>query len=138
MSHVEEKVWGTVQHIFDGPVATSLLRVSNYGTCCSVHEHKRRDNLFHVVSGSLLIHIFEWTDAQTIRYAYSRRLLQDQNWTAQPGLLHCFEVVQEAQVVEIYKTFDGSPAKESDIIRYQEGGRADEILLGFGYRCPHL
>ena len=56
----EEKVWGSVLHLFASPhAAVSLLNV-NAGTQCSRHKHKDRANQFAVQTGCLVIE--EWPE----------------------------------------------------------------------------
>lgn len=119
VSCVEEKCWGSVQHIFDGPVSVSLLRV-NAGTFCSTHKHVQRYNQFHVVSGKLLI--VTYSDAgDTLHEKFI--LTRGMRLTIPPDMYHRFEVLMDGRVVEIYWTKDSSEARLDDIVRVREGGQ---------------
>lgn len=113
----ETKVWGSVQHVFDGPVQVSLLRVSA-GTFCSLHRHKTRWNQFQVVRGK--IYVVLYFDDLSVKEKITLRT--GERATVPPGVLHRFEVLADGQVVEIYWTADGSAASLDDIERVREGG----------------
>lgn len=114
---IENKVWGVVQHVFDGPVSVSLLRV-NAGTYCSTHRHEKRYNHFHVISGKLLIRLYD----ERLQSVDKIILKRHERISIPPGTYHRFEVLGDGQIVETYWTKDGSPATLDDIERVHEGG----------------
>lgn len=115
----ETKIWGSVRHIFDGPVSVSLLRV-NAGGYSSIHRHAKRFNHFFVVSGCLKIRLY--SDNGPDRVGATKILRAGESCTVRPGTLHKFETVESGQIVETYWTRDGTPAEHEDIERVSEGG----------------
>ena len=120
MVDFETKCWGSVAHIFDGQVATSLLRVKA-GTCCSIHFHSHRWNSFRVIRGKIVVvqyrHVVPCVE-------HCRHVLSTgQSIDIPPGVIHRFEVLEDGHVVEVYWTDDGSPVDIKDIQRFNEGGR---------------
>lgn len=114
----ETKIWGSVKHLFDGPVAMSSLQVEA-GSFCSLHRHLHRWNHFFVISGEITIVLYNGD------MTVSRRVVlkAHQSYTVKPGMLHKFEVGESGRVVEVYWTEDGHSASIDDIERIKEGGR---------------
>lgn len=115
----ETKVWGSVRHLFDGPVSVSILQV-DAGTYCSLHRHASRWNMFFVVCGSINVVVY---DSEAKNVSFKMRLRKGQTFKVNPGVWHRFEVIEDGRVVETYWTDDGSPATPGDIERLKEGGR---------------
>ena len=55
MSDCWPKIWGTNIEVYSDDLScTNVLRVKKGGTC-SLHTHKTKHNVFHVISGKLKI-----------------------------------------------------------------------------------
>lgn len=120
----EQKVWGSVKHLFDGPVSVSVLRVGA-GAYCSIHKHNRRWNHFLVVSGEIDV-ITYGVAGEYLKPITKCTLSHLSAYVIPPGILHRFEVKKSGQVVETYWTSDGLNAEVDDIHRIEMGGRFDE------------
>ena len=125
----EEKVWGRVRHIFEGPVQVSLLSV-NAGGYSSIHRHACRFNHFFVVSGMIRVRLYSGGNHDHVTQTW--KLYAGDSCTVRPGVLHKFECVESGQVVESYWTDDGSPAEIADIERLTEGGMMELSLHQIG------
>lgn len=125
----EEKVWGRVRHIFDGPIQVSILSV-NAGGFSSVHRHVRRFNHFLVVSGMIRVRLYSGSNHDHVTMTH--KLYSGDSYTVRPGVLHKFECVKSGQVVETYWTEDGSPAEQEDIERLTVSGMTEPVLHSTG------
>jgi mannose-6-phosphate isomerase-like protein (cupin superfamily) len=114
----ETKVWGSVRHLFDGPVSVSVLRVEA-GAYCSTHYHRHRFNHFLVVSGALDVVIFN----EKLEEIKRVRVPAKSSFAVSTEVIHRFEVIESGHVVETYWTKDGQDTRLDDIARLAEGGK---------------
>jgi len=117
----EEKVWGSVWHVFSSPYASfSYLEVQAHRRC-SVHKHRERANQFFVLEGSLMIETFDFTDLDSP--ANQHVLTAGQVYTVGSEVWHRFKVLQAGRVVEVYfPDRENAICRLDDIQRYDEGG----------------
>lgn len=116
----EQKIWGTVSHVFLSPASAVSLLKTVAGYRCSWHHHERRYNQFVVVSGALMIE-------EDVDGSVRRTVLRGwQALTVPPGIVHRFRVLQGGEVIEVYWT-DSGTVDISDIVRKDEGGVDEEI-----------
>jgi len=112
----EEKVWGRVWHLFANDQASVSFLELKKGYQCSRHYHERRVNFFAVISGIIMVQLFDGDG----------RLLTEQELgpgetTAVPSRhLHRFKVLESGQVVEVY--WPDAKVEQTDIVRLDEGG----------------
>ena len=116
----EQKVWGTVQHIFGNEHAGVSCLVVKLGYRCSIHYHEHRGNLFTVLEGRIVVELFD-SGGMIVDSA----VLGPGNTLAVPALVtHRFRVLQSGRVVEVYWA-DRGPVRQDDIVRQDEGGEDD-------------
>lgn len=123
MSKWETKCWGRVQHVEHPYTIVSILEVEK-GFRCSRHCHEHRFNSFRVVTGSLLIEIFndDGTPSHQVRPILIRT---GEEVTIEPTIYHRFEVREPGIIVETYWTVDGTIPSIDDIVRLDEGGKVE-------------
>ena len=114
----EEKVWGSVAHLFlNDRVAISHLRV-NAGFRCSRHYHRQRANQFSVLSGRIAVDEFDCFGVD-----HSTVLGPGESFTVPSGIVHQFRVLEVGEVVEVYWADRvGGSVDQYDIVRLDEGG----------------
>lgn len=118
----ENKIWGTVTHVFQKDnVSVSHLEVQA-GTHCSIHKHTDRVNQFTVISGEIEVHHFGWGKEPAARPRKIVALTPGMNHVVATDEWHTFIVIKTGIVVEVYWTQDGSPVRQDDIIRHTLGG----------------
>ncbi len=124
--YVEDKVWGSVQHIFsDVHAAVSCLTVVR-GTCCSIHYHEDRVNMFNVLSGVIAVEDWGPKDRDpekrhelTILHPGEVCLVDVNRW-------HRFRVILSGRIVEVYyPTDEGRTVRIDDIVRWNVGSKDD-------------
>lgn len=120
MNKWEKKCWGRVKHIEHPYTLISILEVEK-GFRCSRHLHVHRFNSFRVISGSLLIEIFD-NDGNPTLDIHPILIKTGEDVTIEPGINHRFEVRESGVVVETYWTTDGTIPSIDDIVRLDEGG----------------
>lgn len=115
----QEKIWGSVSHIFNDKVAVSILHVKK-GFRCSTHYHAHRWNKFHSIDAILSIMLKKSNEKGALERKFV--LSPGESCSIPPGTIHSFEVIGSGCVVETYWTMDGTPVDLDDIHRYDEGG----------------
>lgn len=122
----EEKIWGSVSHVFNSPhAATSILTVEA-GFRCSCHYHEERANQFCVLSGKLVVE--DWEDRRF--HSSKLYLLEPGNIYNVPSTFwHRFRVLESGFVVEVYWPDRGGVCRADDIIRDDMGGPDDLVAL---------
>lgn len=118
----EKKCWGRVRHIEHQNALISILEVEK-GWRCSKHYHTHRFNSFRVITGSLLIELFNSQDLSS--NVHQLVVDKGKEVTVCPGILHRFQVLESGIVVETYWTTDGTVPSIFDIFRFDEGGKAE-------------
>ncbi len=120
-SQWEEKVWGSVCHIFQsGQAAVSYLKV-NAGFQCSKHKHEQRANQFTVISGKIVVEIWAKRDGTGMLLS-SESLQTGESIMVPSTYYHRFRVIESGEVVEIYWGDRGGAVHIDDIVRLDEGG----------------
>lgn len=117
----EQKVWGSVLHLFHSPhVAVSWLKL-NEGFRCSKHLHRDRINMFLVLSGELIVQ--SWMEDGGVANSLLKR---GDTLTVPAGRKHRFVVVESGEAIEIYTPIEGRTVQMDDIVRDDEGGPSKE------------
>jgi len=113
---VKDKVWGRTTLIFrTANVEVHYLEIKA-GGYCSKHRHvKGKSNLFHIISGRLVVRVWDATGEKLID---STVLDPGQITVVAPLLWHQFEAVKPTRCYEIYET----RVDPGDIERVSEGG----------------
>jgi len=107
------KVWGETEEIFNnGIVSINHLKIKK-GGFCSEHYHKRKANMFFVVSGNLLIRI--WKTNEIIDETV---IWPGESTTVGPGVMHQFRAQTDVECLEIYYF----TRIDEDIFRRTTGG----------------
>jgi len=91
MSDCWPKIWGTNTEIYHNDLSSiNVLHVLKGGTC-SLHTHKAKHNIFHVISGKLNIH----TDMG------DSTILPGQSFMVLAGTKHQFQAIEETVAIEV-------------------------------------
>lgn len=87
------------------------------GGYSSRHYHARKPNLFYLLSGHLLVRVFDRPPDTTpaIKFYF---LLPGDQVTVEDGVWHQFEAMAPSELIEVYWT----GLKGEDIVRADEGG----------------
>ena len=121
----EEKIWGSVRHIFvDEVVAVSHLLITAH-RFCSLHRHVDRVNQFTVIAGHLDILHFANANHQgdpSLMPYMVKQLFKGDTYIVKNGLWHQFVSRTDCLVIETYWTENGAPVSIDDIDRRTEGG----------------
>lgn len=107
------KVWGETEEIFNnGVVSINHLKIKK-GGYCSEHCHRRKSNIFFVISGNLIIKIWRdgGTDETVVYLGESSKI--------EPGVYHQFKAFTDVECLEIYET----ELQSEDIERRTVGGK---------------
>ena len=95
---IQGKIWGSTSEIFNkNNVSVNRIEIKE-GSCCSIHKHNHKSNVFFVESG--LIKIQEWKsdydliDETIIGHGESN--------SVPPGNYHRFVGLEDSVVYEIY------------------------------------
>lgn len=115
---VEKKAWGLTRctHLSDNTLVFHASVVA--GGYCSEHYHMFRYNDFYVLSGTLLVIVFDKSDGQvSTEYA----LEAGQRMTVPPGIWHYFLAVTPVELLETY-WLDAAKIAPDDIVRRSIGG----------------
>jgi len=117
---VKGKVWGTTMLVFGNMSVEAHYLEIKKGGYCSKHRHPRgKTNLFHVISGKLLLQVW---DEDGIKILDTTLIRGGQLTTVGPRLFHRFEAIEDTKCYEIYQiTID-----PDDIERMDEGGLRSE------------
>lgn len=116
----EEKVWGSVQHIFGSPHAGVSCLVVKKGFRCSLHRHIHRGNLFNVLEGCIVVEEFGSAPEPTNKPIKYGVLSSGSVYSVSTLVWHRFRVVQSGRMVEVYWN-DRGPVSQTDIIRVDQG-----------------
>ena len=116
----EKKCWGEVWHIFTSDhAAVSHLKLVA-GFCCSIHKHLERANMFAVLSGRLVVEVWE---AGSIA---SFELGPGDTHTVRSCVRHRFTVLEDGEAIEVYwPDHAEGRVRQDDIVRYSLGGAAN-------------
>lgn len=113
---VKDKTWGRTMCVFQTINVEAHYLDIKAGGYCSKHRHpKGKTNLFHVISGKLLVRV--WDD-DGVKILDSTVLTAGQITTVGPQLWHQFEALEDTQCYEIYQII----IDPDDIERISEGG----------------
>ena len=112
--HIQGKVWGNTQAIFQKPNFEIHRIEIEKGGFCSTHKHNNKFNAFYMESGTLKI-LIEQKDYELV----DETILEKGGLTiVKPGLYHSFEALTDCVCYEIYLT----ELKHDDIERRTVGG----------------
>ena len=119
----ENKVWGSVCHIFASPNAAVSCLAVEAGFRCSIHYHKTRANQFAMHDGRVVIE--EWRAG--LGESPTLVLLGEGDVHHVPsGVWHRFRVLESGHMTEVYwPDPEGGECRADDIMRKDEGGPDD-------------
>lgn len=112
----DSKVWGITEPLMLSPGMHMHRITFEAGGVCSEHYHQSRYNLFYVISGELLVRIWDG-DRITEQVLRAHEFL-----SVEPLVRHQFEGVKSGVALEIY--WPGTPGyvvDENDITRFTQG-----------------
>ena len=113
---VQGKVWGTTQCLFSSDT-TALHRIKiKKGGFCSEHEHSFKWNRFIVLSGKLLVKIFN--DKEEKDLIDQTELTDGMVTDVHPKFYHIFEALTDVDALEVYWV----SLDPDDIVRRTTGG----------------
>jgi len=119
MLYEEEKVWGSVTHLFQSNKAAISLLDVKAGFCCSRHYHKFRVNQF--TSLSCVVAIQWWMDNMP---PIETVIHPGETYVVLAGIVHRFRVLKDGELLEVYWPKDSeSVISIDDIVRLDEGGK---------------
>jgi len=107
------KVWGQTTEFFRNALVSAHHLSIKQGGYCSEHKHEYKYNIFYIISGKLKITI--WRDKSMKDVT---TLKEGQVSAVPPGLWHCFEALEDSEVIEMYQVLLHDP----DIERRTQGG----------------
>ena len=105
------KIWGETQEIFNNGIVSVNYQKIKQGVHCSEHLHKKKSNIFFVITGNLKIEI--WQDNakdETVIWPGEMTVIE-------PGVWHRFKALTDVECLEIYEV-----KLSEDIERRTEGG----------------
>jgi len=107
MSNCWPKIWGTNDEIYNNDLCSvNVLKIKKGGTC-SLHTHKAKHNVFHVISGQLKIKTDKGDSV----------LSPGHSFTVFAGTKHQFQASEETICIEVmFVRYD-----ENDIQRESVG-----------------
>ena len=122
----EEKIWGKATGYFhDGAYTEAHLAEINPGGFCSVHKHEYKHNHFFILSGRVLIEIYNNLDAEaSAAVVQVIALEQGMAATVPAGIYHRFFTRMPSIVLETYTPLEGHKVELNDIVRVKPGGVA--------------
>jgi len=116
MSNIQGKVWGKTEEIYKNSTLEFHRIDFNAGYQCSEHKHQTKSNGFYVVSGEMLVRV--WQKEQGL---IDETLLGPGDFTAvKPGLYHQFIGIEDGLAFELY----WSEMEHNDIQRQVSGGES--------------
>lgn len=125
MSEIEQKPWGTAEHVYrerDGQVTVIRVRKGGFS---SIHLHEHKANAFTVLSGSMDVRLYneQLELRSTVRLDASHA---QRTYTVPAGFRHAFSCSKDTVAVESYYSDDprGRPVRPDDIVRFTENGIA--------------
>lgn len=128
---IEQKIWGTANHVlYSDDIGISYLTVEKL-TRCSIHYHSERWNAFQVTEGKIRVHTFDHLGGYSGDFADKDRwhytdLGEGGYIKVEPKILHCFEVLETGKVVEVYW---GNKVDFGDITRFDVGEKLEKELM---------
>ena len=114
------KVWGETEEIFNnGVVSVNHLKIKK-GGYCSEHYHKKKSNMFFVISGNLLVRVWRADGISEISDIIVDETVMrpGESTTVLPGITHQFSAQTDVECFEIYSLMGMS----EDIFRRTAGG----------------
>ena len=118
--YYEDKLWGSVLHLFcSSHAAVSCLEVVA-GYRCSLHRHAERANMFAVQEGAVVIEEWDSFDQpKLIKLLHPGDII-----TVSSRVWHRFRVLQSGRMVEVYwADRDDGKVRMDDIERDDIGGK---------------
>lgn len=110
---IQGKVWGTTQVLFAHNSVECHKIEFKSGGFCSKHLHLQKSNRFVVLSGELIVEVFQ--DDGTVDVT---RLMPGQATDVPPGVLHKFTCPTDGVALEMY----WCELDPQDIVREDTGG----------------
>lgn len=113
----QDKIWGKTK-LLECDASYSkheLLLISD--TYCSLHYHKHRSNLFHVIAGLIEIIVIEQCSIKRLM------LYPNYKYTVLSKVPHMFVVHNGGMMIEEYFADQDYQIDSEDIYRYFEGGK---------------
>lgn len=86
------------------------------GGYSSTHHHQRKANEFYVISGTLLVHV--WNNPYDATPEHTHEVTAGQRVCVDDNVWHGFEAVTAVELLEIYYV----RLKGEDIVRHDTGG----------------
>jgi mannose-6-phosphate isomerase-like protein (cupin superfamily) len=113
------KVWGKTKELLVNPFVELHDIWINPHTCCSLHSHQYKSNLFYIISGTLEIHVHK-NDYDLVDVT----VLSAGDWTTvSPNEYHKF-VNNSDDIVHALEIYYPQPI-QSDILRKDTGKQLD-------------
>lgn len=110
---ISGKVWGSTVAVEMNPFAEMHHARFSAGKRCSRHVHRFKWNGFYVLSGKLLVRV--WQPSGLVDETI---LIAGQYTKVAPGIPHRFEGIEDGEVIELY----WPELDHSDIVRDDCGG----------------
>jgi len=109
------KVWGETEEIFNnGIVSVNHLKIKK-GGFCSEHYHKKKANMFFIISGNLLVRVWKMGEAGIVDETV---LWPGESTTVDSEIAHQFRALTDVECFEIYNL----TGMKDDIFRRTTGG----------------
>jgi quercetin dioxygenase-like cupin family protein len=95
---IQGKIWGSTSEVFNGNnVSVNRIEIKE-GSCCSIHKHNHKSNIFFLESGSIKIQ--EWKNDYDL--VDETTLGKGEANSVPPGNYHRFIGLEDSVVYEIY------------------------------------
>lgn len=119
MSQALKKLWGSTRCVVDRPGYDEWVASIVKGGYSSRHYHSIKSNEFRVLSGLLVIRIWEG-EGPPVGKPAEHTLAEGMSLTVPPKVWHQFLALSDVELVEVYLHPAGTPL--FDIVRHDEGG----------------
>ena len=118
MANIAGKIWGTTELILANSSCEFHRIDYKAGGVCSKHKHEYKFNGFYVVSGKMIIRVWQ-KDYDLI----DETILEPGDFTAvKPGLYHTFEGLEDGVAFELY----WAEFNHDDIVRRTVGTKVSK------------
>lgn len=121
-----ERPWGSWFELFrDAKIEFRVLNI-HAGGFCSTHLHERKFNCFEVISGEILIEVYEQGhgDTKVVIERQTRLTAGDVGLGIAPGTIHRFRAVNGGAIVyETMRAVQGEVYDPDDTVTFLEAGK---------------
>jgi mannose-6-phosphate isomerase-like protein (cupin superfamily) len=112
---IEGKIWGSTETIEANPFCSVHRARFEAGFCCSRHLHQNKVNAFLVISGRLVVRVYQPGGLEDVTELGPGGFTK-----VEPNVPHRFEGIESGELIEIYWP---EPVGLADIVRDDTGGR---------------